>query len=121
MKLAADICKALAAQTVTLSGEATWGEVIVGLIADIERLSTQRKQLEGQIEEEFLAHPVGKVLVTLFGFGARTRSRTLAEIGDPTRFTNGGRLAAYAGLSPVDRRSGKSINYRPRHGEKTTG
>src|SRR5690606_33502309 len=28
----------------------------------------------------------------------------------PARFPNGGRLAAYAGLAPVDRRSGRSIN-----------
>jgi transposase len=57
-----------------------------------------------------LSHPLGKVLVTLCGFGPRTGARTLAEIGDPTRFKDGGRLAAYAGLAPVDRRSGKSIN-----------
>jgi transposase len=48
--------------------------------------------------------------VTLCGFGPRTGARTLAEIGDPARFTNGGRLAAYAGLAPIDRRSGRSIN-----------
>ena len=57
-----------------------------------------------------MAHPLGKVLVTLCGFGPRTGARTLAEIGDPQRFANGGRLAAYAGLAPVDRRSGRSIN-----------
>ncbi len=49
-------------------------------------------------------------LVTLCGFGPRTGARTLAEIGDPHRFRDGGRLAAYAGLAPVDRRSGRSIN-----------
>ena len=57
-----------------------------------------------------MTHPLGMVLVTLCGFGPRTGARTLAEIGDPNRFADGGRLAAYAGLAPVDRRSGRSIN-----------
>lgn len=109
-KLAADIDTALAAQTVTLPGEDTWGEIITGLVADLERLHTQRAALAKQIETVFLEHPLGQVLVTLCGFGPRTGARTLAEIGDPARFKDGSRLAAYAGLAPVDRRSGKSIN-----------
>ena len=104
------VVKALEAQTVTLPGENTWGEIITGLIADLERIFQQRKELGEQIEQVFLSHPLGKVLVTLCGFGPRTGARTLAEIGDPTRFKDGGRLAAYAGLAPVDRRSGKSLN-----------
>ena len=42
------------------------------------------------------------------GFGPRTGATTLAEIGDPHRFANPARLAAYAGLAPVDRQSGRS-------------
>lgn len=109
-KVTAEITTALAAQTVTLPGETTWGEIISGLTTDIERITGQRAELAAQIEETFLAHPLGKVLVTLCGFGPRTGARTLAEIGDPARFPDGGRLAAYAGLAPIDRRSGKSIN-----------
>ena len=109
-KLARDIATALAAQTVTLPGENTWGEIIAGLIADLERIHIQRNELEKQIETVFLEHPLGQVLVTLCGFGPRTGARTLAEIADPSRFKDGGRLAAYAGLAPVDKRSGKSIN-----------
>jgi transposase len=109
-RLTTAISKALAAQSVTLPGEETWGQIIIGLIADLERIFEQRRLLGEQIEEVFLAHPLGKVLVTLCGFGPRTGARTLAEIGDPIRFKDGGRLAAYAGLAPVDRRSGKSIN-----------
>ena len=109
-KIARDISNALAAQTVTLPGEDTWGEIFEGLVADLERIHTQRAALGKQIETVFLEHPLGQVLVTLCGFGPRTGARTLAEIGDPARFSNGGRLAAYAGLAPVDKRSGKSIN-----------
>ena len=94
----------------TLTGEDTWGQIIAGLVADLERVHTARAELGKQIEVVFLEHPLGQVLVTLCGFGPRTGARTLAEIGDPARFANGSRLAAYAGLAPVDRRSGKSIN-----------
>ena len=44
------------------------------------------------------------------GIGPRTGSRILAEIGDGTRFVDGDKLASYAGLAPVTRQSGKSIN-----------
>ena len=62
-------------------------------------------------------HPLEKVLASLCGFGPRTGARTLAEIGDPHRFADGSRLAAYAGLAPVDWQSGRSATARkPRGG-----
>ena len=59
-----------------------------------------------------MAHPLGKALSTICGFGPRTGARTLAEIGDPHRFHNGSRLASYAGLAPVDSQSGRSHTTR---------
>ena len=59
---------------------------------------------------------MGKVLSTMCGFGPRTGARTLAEIGDPNRFANPGRLAAYAGLAPVDWQSGRSHSTRRKRG-----
>lgn len=109
-RIAAEIQVALAAQSVTLPAEETWGEVIADLIGDLDRIQRRRDELAVTIEEVFLSHPLGKVLVTLCGFGPRTGARTLAEIGDPHRFLNGSRLAGYAGLAPTDRRSGRSLN-----------
>jgi len=109
-RIAAEIQAALAAQTLTLPAEETWGEVIADLISDLDRVQRRRDELAGTIEEVFLSHPLGKVLVTLCGFGPRTGARTLAEIGDPHRFLNGSRLAGYACLAPTDRRSGRSLN-----------
>jgi transposase len=109
-KVTDEIWMALDAQTVTLPAEDTWGEVVTDLLGDLERISARRGELAKQIEEAFLSHPLGQVLVTLCGFGPRTGARTLAEIGDPHRFANGSRLAAYAGLAPTDWRSGRSIN-----------
>ena len=109
-KIADEIWAALEAQSVTLPAEETWGQVVAELLEDLDRIQQQRARLAAQIEEAFLAHPLGQVLVTLCGFGPRTGARTLAEIGDPTRFASGSRLASYAGLSPTDWRSGRSIN-----------
>lgn len=109
-KVSDEIFDALDAQTVRLPAEETWGEVIADLLADLERIHVRRAELGKTIEEVFLSHPLGLVLVTLCGFGPRTGARTLAEIGDPNRFETGSRLAAYAGLAPTDWRSGRSIN-----------
>ena len=102
------IWAALRSQTVAVVAEATWGETISDLAADLDRIIAQRKSLEADIGQAFLEHPLGKVLNSVCGFGPRTGARTLAEIGDPHRFANPGRLAAYAGLAPVDRQSGRS-------------
>ena len=110
------IWAALRAQTVTVVAEATWGEAIGDLVADLDRIIARRQQLEADIEEAFLEHPLGKVLNSMCGFGPRTGARTLAEIGDPHRFANPGRLAAYAGLAPVDRQSGRSHRTRRARG-----
>jgi transposase len=110
VKVTDAVFEALDAQTLTLPAEATWGEVIVDLAGDLNRVHTRRTELAKQIEKVFLQHPLAKVLVSLCGFGPRTGARTLAEIGNPARFADGGRLAAYAGLAPVDRRSGRTIN-----------
>lgn len=109
-KTTEEIWVALDAQSVTLPGEDAWGRVIADLCSDLDRIIGRREQLATEIETVFMSHPLGTVLVTLCGFGPRTGARTLAEIGDPNRFADGGRLAAYAGLAPVDRRSGRSIN-----------
>lgn len=116
-RLTEAIWAALDAQSLTVTAEATWGQTIRELAADLDRVADNRDQLTADIEDAFLAHPLGKVLASLCGFGPRTGARTLAEIGDPHRFADGSRLAAYAGLAPVDWQSGRSATARkPRGG-----
>lgn len=110
--LADAIWSALSAQTITVAAEAAWGEAISDLAADLDRICGRRDQLEQQIEQAFMDHPLGKVLSTMCGFGPRTGARTLAEIADPHRFENGARLASYAGLAPTDTQSGRSHTTR---------
>ncbi len=103
------VIAALDAQTVTMPAEQAVGRVIAELAVELDRIHTRRDALAAEIEEVFLAHPFGQVLVTLPGIGPRTGARILAEVGDGTRFASGSKLASYAGLAPVTRQSGTSI------------
>lgn len=111
-RLADAIWGALAAQTITTKCEATWGEVIADLAGDVNRINECRDQLAKEIKAVYFAHPLGKILDSLCGFGPRTGARALAEIGDPHRFKTANHLAAYAGLIPVDWQSGRTKTIR---------
>ena len=113
----AEASRSRRAQSLTVVAEATWSETIADLASDLDRICARRDLLANDIKEAFRAHPLGKVLASLCGFGPRTGARTLAEIGDPHRFANGARLAAYAALAPVDRQSDRTATTRkPRGG-----
>ena len=113
-KVAEAVAKALAAQDVTVPAEKTTGRVIAELAGELDRVFARRDALAKEIEEAFLAHPFGEILASLPGIGPRTGARILAEIGDGTDFASGAKLAAYAGLAPVTRQSGTSLNAETR-------
>ena len=109
VRLAAQVVEAVAAQTVTVPGEAVLGRVITDLAGELDRLHARRDALVADMEAAFLTHPLGPVLVTLPGVGPRTGAKILAEVGDGGRFASGSQLASYAGLAPVTRQSGSSV------------
>jgi transposase len=109
-KIVDAVTAALDAQSVTVPAEATLGRVIAELAGELDRVFARRDTLAAEIEEAFLAHPFGELLSSMPGIGPRIGSRILAEIGDGTRFADGDKLASYAGLAPVTRQSGKSLN-----------
>lgn len=112
------VWKALGEQTVSVPAEATLGRVVAELAVELGRIRDRRDALEAEIEEVFLGHPLGPVLISLPGIGPRTGARILAEIGDGSGFASGSKLAAYAGLAPVTRQSGTSVRgeHRSRRG-----
>lgn len=118
VSITARVSAALDAQTVSVPAEDTLGRVIAELAVELGRIRDRRATLETEIEQVFLAHPLGPVLISLPGIGTRTGARILAEIGDGTAFASGSKLAAYAGLAPVTRQSGTSIKgeHRSRRG-----
>ena len=111
-RLTEAIWVALDAQSLTVTAETAWGDTICDLALDLNRICQHRNQLGVDINNAFMEHPLGKVLASLCGFGPRTGARTLAEIGDPHRFADAGRLASYAGLAPINWQSGTSATTR---------
>lgn len=108
-RLVDDIRAALDEQTITVPGTAAAGLIIPKLAASLRIVLEQRATVAAQVEALLEAHPLGGVLTSMPGIGARTAARILIEVGDGSSFRSAAHLAAYAGLAPVTRRSGSSI------------
>ena len=115
--------KALAAaktQSVTLPAQ----DVACGLVAELAReilaLKERLKSIDEEIGERFLARPEAPILTSLPGMGLILGAEFLVCVGDICAFERADRLAAYAGLVPAARDSGKRIgnNKRMRGGNK---
>lgn len=74
---------------------------------DIERLRLRIAQLDHGIGKHLDNHEVGKLLTTIDGIGPTTAARVIAEVGNPADFRDGNALAAYVGVVPALRHSGK--------------
>jgi transposase len=107
-KLARTALGAAKAQTIQLPGTGTAAALIARMAEELldldSRLSTATKELESCS----FSHPQARIVASLPGMGPRLGAEFLAAVGDISRFVNAGRLAAYAGLAPVSRDSGKT-------------
>lgn len=74
---------------------------------DMDLLRRRIRALEGDIEKQLAEHQVGSLLTTITGIGPQTAARIIVELGDPAAFKSGGALAAYVGLVPALKQSGK--------------
>jgi transposase len=93
--------------------------VVKGSIqAVIAALDEQIARVEKEIRQHFDDHPDLKrkrdLLTSIPGIGETTAGSLLAEIPHLDRFESAKAVAAYAGLSPRQRRSGTSIHGRSR-------
>jgi len=79
---------------------------------DIRTLKQRLRELEGDIEKTLDRHEVGKLLVTIDGIGPQTAARIVATVGDPARFSSAAALAAYVGVVPGLKHSGKHTPMR---------
>lgn len=75
-------------------------------------------KLEARIAKTLEEHPKLKAMVDkldeMHGVGPVVADTIIAELGDLRRFTRSRQLASFAGLNPVVRRSGTSVNKRTR-------
>lgn len=79
---------------------------------DIAVLRDRIRQLERDIERKLDGHDIGKLLTTIDGVGPATAARLIAVLGNPADFRNERALAAYVGVVPGLRQSGKRHNSR---------
>lgn len=105
-------------QTVALPAEQATAPLIARLAADLLNLDRQIKDLDKQLTARFSEHPQAGKITSIPGFGPILGAQLLADTGGDLRaaFGNPGRLAAYAGLAPVPRDSGRVKNnlHRPK-------
>jgi transposase len=94
-------------QTVRLPGEEVAAALVAELAQGVSALDDRIKTTDADIEGRFRRHPLAEVITSLPGIGFRLGAEFLAAVGDPARIGSADQLAAWAGLAPVPRDSGK--------------
>lgn len=79
---------------------------------DLDLWRKRLADVERDIEELLDTHQVGKLLTTIDGIGPQSAARIIAAVGDPARFRSANALAAYLGVVPGLKQSGKSNSAR---------
>lgn len=77
------------------------------LCEDIVTLRGRLRRIDGDIGRTLETHEVGKLLTTIEGIGPNSAARIIAEAGDPASYKSAAALAAYVGVVPATRQSGK--------------
>ncbi|MEX5216823.1 MAG: IS110 family transposase [Nitrospira sp.] len=77
------------------------------LCEDLDRLRQRLHSVAQDIERGLTQHEVGTLLTTIEGIGPQTAARLIGELGDPAAFRSAAALAAYVGVIPALRQSGK--------------
>ncbi|CPR84735.1 IS110 family transposase [Mycobacteroides chelonae] len=105
--IAAAAVTAAKAQTVRLPGEDIAAALVCELAQGVIDLDERIKAADSAIEDRFRRHSLAEVITSMPGFGFRLGAEFLAVVGDPTLIQSADALAAWAGLAPVSRDSGK--------------
>jgi transposase len=79
---------------------------------DMNVLRRRLHEIDGDIERMLADNQVGRLLTTIVGIGPTTAARIIAEVGDPADFLSPSTLAAYVGVVPALRQSGKKQSQR---------
>jgi transposase len=101
---------AAAAQTIRLPAQDLTARLIAQLATDLLELDRRIKELDKTIAQRVSGHPKAKIICSLPGMGPLLAAELLVAVGDLGSFPDAGHLAAYAGLAPVPRDSGRRTN-----------
>jgi transposase len=108
------------AQSVTLPAQEVASRIVAELAGEILALKESIEGLDEELQKRFFARPEARILTSLPGMGPILGAEFLVAVGDICAFESADRLAAYAGLVPAARDSGKRVgnNKRMRGGNK---
>ncbi len=110
--------EAAQAQHTVVPGEAMAADMVARLAREVMALDEQITEINALIEARFRDHRLAEVIVSLPGVGTLLGAEFIAATGgDMTAFGTADRLAAFAGLAPAPRDSGRVHGNlrRPRH------
>jgi transposase len=74
---------------------------------DLDLWRRRLPEIEHDIADLLGTHEVGKLLTSIEGIGPQSAARIIAAVGDPARFRSAAAFAAYVGVVPGLRQSGK--------------
>lgn len=109
------------AQTVQLPGQRVTARLIQQMADYLLDLHRRIQQLDAEIAELFSQHPQSQIILSMPGMGPVLGAEFLAVIGDTRNFRDADHLAAFAGLAPVPRESGRRVGImrRSKHYSRT--
>lgn len=100
--------QAAQAQYTAVPGERMAAAMVAGLAREVMSLDEQITEINALIEARFRDHPLAAVIVSLPGVGPILGAEFIAATGgDMTVFGSADHLAAFAGLAPAPRDSGR--------------
>ena len=108
-KVADKALAAAKAQSVTLPAQEVASRIVAELAKDVLGLKERVESLDEGLKQRFFARPEARILTSLPGMGPILGAEFLVAVGDICAFSSAERLAAYAGLVPAARDSGKRV------------
>jgi transposase len=109
--------KALSAaesQSVILPAQEVASRIVAELAEEVLAFKERIESIDEEIGQRFFARPEARILNSLPGMGPILGAEFLVCVGDVSAFESADRLAAYAGLVPAARDSGKRVGNRRR-------
>jgi len=104
-------------QNAALPAEEVAATIVAELAAEILALKVRVAKADEELQRRFFAHPMAEILASLPGMGSILGAEFLVAVGDVSAIESADRLAAYAGLVPAARDSGKRVgNHRRMRG-----
>jgi transposase len=113
-KVAHKALAAAKAQSLTLPAQEVASRIVAELAKDVLGLKQRIESIDEEIGQRFFARPEARILTSLPGMGPILGAEFLVAVGDISAFESADSLAAYAGLVPATRDSGKRVGNRRR-------